>query len=177
MPDRALRGKPAGDAVTRNPMSLSDARSIAGTLGFPSKMPGTAYALPASKCIVGSKLVNVPDSVCFGCGDLQGIWHLAKICEVAAATPNIRHWIATRETKMVLDFVASGGIIPTNLTVRISAVMMDGPAPKSWPLTSTVHDKAAPTGHACPAPSQNHECGSCRACWSKDVPNVSYAKH
>lgn len=238
------------NAVMKN-MSLREARSIAGTLGFPSKMPGTAYALPASKCIVGSKLVKVPNSVCFGCyaltglysmgnavkamrrrlngisdsrwvaamstllrqkhstpqfridlglravrkgeqrwrmnvsgwhrwhdsGDLQGVWHLAKICEVAASTPHIRHWIATRETKMVLDYVESGGTIPDNLTIRVSATMVDGAAPKAWGLTSTVHEKASPVGHSCPAPNQDHECGSCRACWSKDVPNVSYAKH
>lgn len=232
-------------------MSLATARSIAGTLGFPTKMPGTAYALPASKCIIGSKLVNVPNSVCFGCyafigmysmgnavkamrrrlaglsspdwvaamtrlllqkhataefkmdlglratrrglqrwrmnvsgwhrwhdsGDLQGIWHLAKICDVAAATPKIKHWLATRETKMVLDYVQGGGLIPSNLTIRVSATMVDGAAPRGWGLTSTVHENVAPSGHVCPAPTQGHECRSCRACWSKDVANVSYEKH
>jgi hypothetical protein len=230
-------------------MNLSQAKSIAGTLGFPSKMPGTSYGLPADKCIIGAKLVAVPGSVCHGCyalsgryqwsnavkslnkrlaalsdpgwvtamifllkhkhrhhhfridlgrvkkgqqrwrmnvagyhrwhdsGDLQGVWHLAKICEVATGTPNIRHWIATREAKMVKDFVIGGGIVPDNLTIRISSTMVDRGPPMSWPLTSTVHDKADPIGHRCPAPTQNHECGSCRACWSRDVPNVSYHKH
>jgi hypothetical protein len=110
-------------------------------------------------------------------GDLQGIWHLAKICEVAAGTPEIRHWLATREAKMVQDYVGAGGIVPANLTIRVSATMIDGPPPSAWPLTSTVHDKAAAIGHTCPAPMQNHECGACRACWSRDVLNVSYRKH
>lgn len=232
-------------------MNLLEAREIAGTLGFPTKMPGTAYALPASKCIVGMKLVKIPGSVCHGCyaltglysmgnavkamrrrldglshplwvkamvrllthrhsfpefridlglratrkgeqrwrmnvsgwhrwhdsGDLQGVWHLAKICEVAAATPKIRHWLATRETQMVLDYVDGGGVIPDNMVIRVSAAMVDRPPPKAWPLTSTVHDLVMPSGHVCPAPEQNHECGSCRACWSKDVSNVSYQKH
>jgi hypothetical protein len=230
-------------------MNLSQARTIAGTLSFPSKMPGTAYALPASHCIIGAKLIQIEGSVCHGCyaisgryqwgnavksmntrlaglsdpmwvtamifllkhkhrhprfkidlgrvkkgqqrwrmnvagyhrwhdsGDLQGVWHLAKICEVAAGTPSVRHWIATREAKMVKDFVTGGGIVPDNLTIRISSTMVDRGPPMSWPLTSTVHDKADPIGHRCPAPTQNHECGSCRACWSRDVPNVSYHKH
>lgn len=232
-------------------MNLTEAKSIAGTLGYPSKMPGTAYALPAHKCIIGAKLVNVPGSVCHGCyaltglysmgnaqksmkkrlaglsddlwvqamifmlkhkhaapefridlglravrqgiqrwrmnvsgyhrwhdsGDLQGVWHLAKICEVAAGTPNIRHWLATREGKMLRDYVDGGGEIPANLTIRLSATMIDRGVPSSWPLTSTVHDRATPVGHQCPAPKQNHECRSCRACWSRDVPNVSYHKH
>ena len=110
-------------------------------------------------------------------GDLQGVWHLDKICEVAAATPRIRHWLATREAKMVRDYVDGGGAIPPNLTIRVSSTMIDRGPPGSWPLTSTVHDRSEPTGHRCPAPTQNHECGSCRACWSRDVPNVSYQKH
>ncbi len=110
-------------------------------------------------------------------GDLQGVWHLAKICDVAAQTPKIRHWIATRETKMVVDYVADGGVIPDNLTIRISATMIDDGPPAAWPLTSTVHDRKEPVGHICPAPTQGHECRSCRACWSRDVQNISYHKH
>ena len=230
-------------------MKLAEAKTIAGTLSFPSKMPGTSYGLPASACIVGAKLAQVPGSTCHGCyalkdhytwgnpqkamrrrleaisdpkwvpamvtlllhkhrhphfridlgkvpkgtprhrmnvagwhrwhdsGDIQGVWHLEKICAVAAATPKIRHWIATRETKMVRDFVDVGGIIPDNLTVRISATMVDDPAISSWPLTSTVHLAKPPIGHECPAPTQHNECRDCRACWSKDVSNVSYHKH
>jgi len=232
-------------------MNLGQAKAIAGTLGFPSKMPGTAYALPASKCIIGAKLVQTPGSVCHGCyvltglysmgnaqkamkrrlaglpdplwvhamifllkqkhaaqefridlglravrqgtqrwrmnvsgyhrwhdsGDLQGVWHLRKICEVAEGTPKIMHWLATREAKMVQDYVAEGGLIPGNLVIRVSATMIDRGPPTSWPLTSTVHEKSDPVGHRCPAPTQNHECGSCRACWSRDVANVSYEKH
>ena len=28
-----------------------------------------------------------------------------------------------------------------------------------------------------PAPDQGGKCKSCRACWSRDIPNVTYAKH
>ena len=46
---------------------VRDCEKIVGGLSKPSKMPGYAYALPASLCRVGSKLRKVPGSVCHGC--------------------------------------------------------------------------------------------------------------
>ncbi len=221
-------------------LTLKAARAITGGgLGFPSKMPGTSYGLPAQACLVGSRLASIPGSVCHGCyalkgnylypsvetsqsrrlasianpswtmamvtllehgrkhgaghgklrrriryhrwhdsGDLQSVAHLTKIAAVAAATPRIKHWLPTRETKIVLDYVNAGGVIPSNLVVRISATMVDGPATRQWPTTSGVHSGAKPSsGRACPAPKQGNKCGNCRACWSRDVEHVSYHKH
>jgi hypothetical protein len=110
-------------------------------------------------------------------GDLQSVDHLAKICEVARRTPAIRHWLPTREGSILRDYLKSGGVVTDNLCIRLSATMIDGPAPKAWPTTSTVHKSAAPVGHLCPAPTQGNNCGACRACWSRDIPNVSYHKH
>lgn len=53
-------------------MSLAEARSIAGSLGFPSKMPGTSFALPAKACIAGARLARVPGTVCHSCYALNG---------------------------------------------------------------------------------------------------------
>ena len=111
-------------------------------------------------------------------GDLQSVDHLTKICAVAALTPKIKHWLPTRELSIVQAYIAKGGSVPDNLTIRVSATMVDGRATKAWPVTSGVHT-AAPggTAHVCPAPQQNNNCGKCRACWSKDVEHVSYHKH
>ncbi len=220
--------------------------NLAGTLSHPSKMPGTAYGLPAQACIIGSELARIPGTTCSSCyalrnrylfpnvkaslarrlasithpdwveaiidlletahaggelppyhrwhdsGDLQSRDHLAKICAVARATPWLRHWLPTREAKIVCDFVRDGGTIPSNLVIRLSAAMVDGLPPKAWPLTSTVHShsfgrlimvegqpttSAAPVGYICPAPQQLNKCGACRACWSAEVANVSYHQH
>jgi hypothetical protein len=107
-------------------------------------------------------------------GDIQGVWHLANIAEVARRTPDTHHWIPTREYKMVADYRKGGGTLPPNLVVRLSAHMVDGPEPIGYGLpTSTVV-----TGPAtCPAPTQGNKCADCRACWSPDVQNVSYHKH
>lgn len=110
-------------------------------------------------------------------GDVQSVEHLAKICEVAAATPNIRHWLPTRELAMVKRYVKQGGVIPGNLTIRVSATMVDGDSSQAWPITSGVHDKLAPKGRACPAPKNDGKCGSCRACWNPNVKHVSYHLH
>jgi len=53
-------------------MLIKEAKEITGGLSKPSKMPGPAYNLPASQCITGAKLVNVPGSTCSGCYALKG---------------------------------------------------------------------------------------------------------
>ena len=54
-------------------------------------------------------------------------------------------------------FVRDGGTIPGNLTIRLSATMIDGAAPRSWPQTSTVHGASEPVrADQCPAPQQGN---------------------
>lgn len=53
-------------------MLIKQATEIAGTLGFPSKMPGTSTAISAKLCITGAKLAKIPGSVCFDCYALKG---------------------------------------------------------------------------------------------------------
>lgn len=232
-------------------MKLKDARAVAGSLGYPSKMPGTSYGISASMCGIGAKLAQVDGSVCFDCyalkgnyvrssvkkahakrlagirnplwvaamvtllqhahgpkgkrkhngrklakgwhrfhdsGDLQSVEHLTKIAAVAAMTPAIRHWLPTRELGMVQAYVRAGGIVPDNLTIRVSATMVDGPATSAWPITSTVHsrtvnhfsslnDAPMPPANVCPAPKQEGKCKACRMCWDKAIAQTSYHLH
>ena len=106
-------------------------------------------------------------------GDLQGAWHLKNIMEVCTLTPSTKHWLPTREVKYTS--LMDPDIIPSNLKIIISDHMVDQATPvKSWPYTSgvTTGDNAT-----CPAPSQGGKCGSCRACWDRDVERVTYGKH
>jgi hypothetical protein len=231
--------------------SMAAAARVCGTLGFPSKMPGTSYGTPAHACRVGSKLRAVPGSTCSLCyafergnyryssvaksqttrleslthprwaeamayalnrahghidwrgrvvarrikrrvhprvksagwhrwhdsGDLQSLEHLVRIVIVCQLTPGIRHWLPTRETGIVAQFLKGGGSFPANLCVRLSATRIDGEASRILPTTSTVHDKAPARGYSCPAPRQGNTCGACRACWSNEVGNTSYHVH
>lgn len=111
----------------------------------------------------------------FDSGDLQSEAMLQAICDVARATPSIKHWLPTREAKIVKNF---GEPIPDNLIVRVSATMINDAPIVGHIWTSTVHNKTGvPVGHVCPASHQGNQCGSCRACWSDSVKNVSYPLH
>lgn len=243
--------------MTAHLLTLGRARKIAGSIGYPSKMPGTSYALPATACITGAKLAKIPGTICHTCyalggragyqmpraqvgmlrrlhgirdprwvdamvrllshehaktairvdlgavgvrlqarggsrwrwnepgfhrwhdsGDLQSVDHLAAICEVARLTPKIKHWLPTQELSMVKAYLDAGHTIPRNLIIRVSSVMIDEPLRRSWPHTSSVFKESTPAdAHICPAPMQDHQCRSCRACWSPSVAHVAYEAH
>lgn len=109
-------------------------------------------------------------------GDLLNFEHLLNIVEVCKRTPDIQHWIPTKEKAIVKRYLRERGRFPSNLAVRVSGAMVDGTAP-NMPLTSTVHKDGESLGHECPAYKQGGQCGECRACWSQDVANVSYPLH
>ena len=102
-------------------------------------------------------------------GDVQDLDHLNKIFAVCKLTPQITHWMPTREA-WIKDHLSR---CPDNLIIRLSMTMIDQPAAGSWPNTSTV----VTAGAKCPAPTQGGKCLDCRACWSKDIKNISYGKH
>ena len=102
-------------------------------------------------------------------GDVQDVQHLEKIFKVCELTPEKRHWMPTREA-WIKDHMHKA---PANLVVRFSSPMVDQGPVKSWANTSTVSTKS----RSCPAPDNNNECGSCRACWDPLVKNIEYGKH
>ena len=104
-------------------------------------------------------------------GDIQSAWHQQRILEVCKQTPSTKHWLPTREAQL-LQYL-DPNIIPPNLIIRLSATKVDGAASKSWPWTSTV----STTTKTCPAPNQGGKCLDCRACWNRDIQNITYAKH
>ena len=135
----------------------------------------------------------------FDSGDVQSYSHLMKIFEVCELTPHIKYWLATREYKIV-DQVKEEDV-PKNLCLRVSAIKVDSPPPKFWKWTSGVHKDKPAVGRECPAyltdknnkvwdkesyhkldkkEKKKHDfgqCGSCRACWSRKVKQVSYKEH
>ena len=122
----------------------------------------------------------------FDAGDLHSIETLSLIVDIVLLTPEIAHWLPTREIGIVRQYANLAGatlanlstVLPANLVVRISSTMI-GDAPRSGcEHTSTVHRKGATiSGHGCPAKYQNGSCGDCRACWDLAVSNSSYEYH
>ena len=118
--------------------------------------------------IKGKKFFRWHDS-----GDLQSVQHLINIFEVCNRTPDTQHWLPTQERKFL---PLSQDSIPKNLIIRLSNAKNDTKPGNAWTHWSTVVTKAR-AGHVCPAPEQGNNCGSCRACWSKDVREVQYPIH
>lgn len=128
-------------------------------------------------------LDDVPEHRWLDSGDSPSVRFLVAVARVAELTPSKRHWLPTREVRQVLDFIRAGHKVPDNMVIRLSAAMVDdGPmslaqfANIPGILTSTVHKVRQVGGgeHACPAHAQGNACGDCRACWSREVRNVSY---
>ena len=111
----------------------------------------------------------------FDSGDIQSFGHLMKIFEVCELTPQIRHWLATREYQLINQLDVKD--VPKNLCLRVSAIKVDSKPPTFWKWTSGVHKDKKAIGRECPAYKQDGECGSCRACWSRKVKQVSYKEH
>lgn len=108
-------------------------------------------------------------------GDVQGKPHLAALVKIAAHLPSTKFWLPTHEVWVGKAAKAEGW--PENLLVRMSASKLDGPAHKFAAYTSTVHKHTGLGDSPCPAPSQGNQCGECRKCWDRDVPNIAYHYH
>ena len=106
-------------------------------------------------------------------GDLQSVQHLKNIFEVCNLTPDTMHWLPTQERKFL---PLSQDSIPKNLLIRLSNAKNDTKPGQAWSHWSTVVTTPR-AGHVCPAPDQGNVCGSCRACWSKEVYEVQYKIH
>jgi hypothetical protein len=131
-------------------------------------------------------------------GDLQSVDHLQRIVEVAKRTPKIKHWIPTKEKKILSEFLRAN-TLPDNVIIRLSGAMIDGDVPTTHTHTSTVtSDHTLATCHAYLTDKTGKQwahdevqamdkeqkkeldfghCGTCRQCWNKEVSNVVYLAH
>lgn len=208
---------------------LLEAWDVVGGLSSPSKMPCYSYSIPAQKCLAGSKLRDVENSVCNKCyafvgfynypnpkkalekrylsltdprwvasmttligalehsgyfrfhdsGDIQSAAHLENICQIARNLPHIKFWLPTKEIKFLSAYIASGKTFPKNLTVRLSAYIIDGSLPRAAAKNLKIVVSGVTRGDkfTCPSSNQDGVCGTCRNCWSKKVKTVIYKKH
>ncbi len=119
-------------------------------------------------------------------GDLHNLEHLECIVAVAVLTPDVLHWLPTREVGTVRAYLASGRRFPANLRVRLSVPMRER-APSGllallasepgigWSGVSEREDALG--GELCDAEERGGRCGPCRRCWDVDgVPGIVYRK-
>ena len=111
-------------------------------------------------------------------GDIQSVEHLEKIIAVVKATPQVNHWLPTREIGFLQVYKLRHGAFPDNITIRLSGMKIDGPAPKSAAKNLGVLTSTVSTGDFnCPASLQDNECKDCRLCWDRNTENVAYHAH
>lgn len=112
----------------------------------------------------------------FDSGDIDSVATLAKIVRIAEQTPQIDHWLPTREVAILKTWLAVHKQFPANLLVRISTPMIgDRFAKQPLGLPFSTVDRSDGDISVCPAPTQDNKCNDCRACW--DGGNVSYNQH
>ena len=124
------------------------------------------YLINNKKDIVNSGVFRWHDS-----GDLQDNKHFEKILKVVELTPTVKHWLPTKESKIIK---AHKGPIPANIVIRLSGSMIDGKAP-IYSNTSTVTTVKA--NATCRSFENDGQCGTCRKCWDKTVKTISYLAH
>lgn len=112
-------------------------------------------------------------------GDIQSIEHLENIVKVCELTPDVKHWLPTREYGIVAQYALKYGVFPPNLTIRLSAYKFGNALPVSVAKSIGVQCSGVDAQEVfqCPAPKQGNICGGCRACWDKNVFATSYKKH
>lgn len=111
-------------------------------------------------------------------GDIGTLKHLKDISIIAKYTPQIRHWLPTKEVGIVKEYYKSTAPSwkddPLNLIIRPSHPMIGG----KWPdnrLQSTSGRDNDDTLYQCPAFKQDHMCKNCDACWTNQ--SINYRMH
>ena len=127
-------------------------------------------------------------------GDLQSVKHLKIISKIAKLTPNIKHWLPTREYSFYNEYLKTEKQ-PKNLVVRVSAHMINKPAPAKYNNVSNVLNGVKLPGLTCGAnknilkPKEictkcntklskgGVHCCNCTACYDPKIKTINYYYH
>lgn len=116
----------------------------------------------------------------FDSGDMYDLRLANKILEIMKATHWVNHWLPTRMHKFekFAEVIAEMESLP-NVVVRLSSDSIDGETISGATTSTICHSpENAPEGATvCEAYTRGGKCGTCRACFSKDVPVVAYPAH
>lgn len=110
----------------------------------------------------------------FDSGDLQDLTMLVRWVTIAQMLPDVRFWMPTREYGIVNRFVKGGGVVPDNMTIRLSNPMIGDTNPSK---IDGIVASGVGKEYTCPASNQGNKCVDCRACWDKSVDVVVYKQH
>ena len=112
----------------------------------------------------------------FDSGDVQNTIMALNILEICRLTPDIKHWIPSKEYKIWREALKIQKL-PNNVCLRMSSPNIDQEPLKGFENTSTVHKDKKAFGLECIAYKQDGKCLDCKACYDPKVENVSYPLH
>lgn len=116
----------------------------------------------------------------FDSGDMYALGLAEKLFDIMQATPWVKHWLPTRMHKFpkFAGILAKMQALP-NVSVRFSSDSVTGDYEAGLHGSVIVPDTDSVPGEAflCGAYSREGKCGSCKACWNKDVSVIAYPAH
>ena len=116
----------------------------------------------------------------FDSGDVYSLGLAEKILEVMQSTPHCNHWLPTRMHKFskFKNILAKMESLP-NVVVRKSSDSVHGETIYGLTTSTIVPTPAHATNDmtVCEAYERAGKCGTCRACWNKDVKTIAYPAH
>ena len=126
-----------------------------------------------------------------GSGDIDSLKHLCNIVQVCENTPQLKHWMPTKEKGILKEFLKRGGVIPSNLVISMSGYFVDGGTVKGFDDQPQIthhltyskrnRDGAVSKGFICPVEDglgfKSCDQANCSACWNPSVRVVAGALH
>ena len=112
----------------------------------------------------------------FDSGDVQNVIMALNILEICRLTPDIKHWIPSKEYKIWRQALKIQKL-PDNVVLRMSSPNIDQEPLKEFQNTSTVHENKKAFGLECIAYKQDGKCLDCKACYDPKIKNISYPLH
>ena len=116
----------------------------------------------------------------FDSGDMYDLRLAKKILEIMKETHWVNHGLPTSMHKFekFAGVIAEMEALP-NVVVRLSSDSINGETIEGATTSTICHSaENAPEGATvCEAYTRGGKCGTCRACFSKDVPVVAYPAH
>jgi hypothetical protein len=115
----------------------------------------------------------------FDSGDMYDARLAEKMLQVMLLTPDVKHWLPTRMHKFpkFQPILRAMQALP-NVMVRPSSDSVTGEYTAGLHGSTIVPSLQAPAGvTVCHAATNDGKCGSCRACYSKDVAVIGYVAH
>jgi hypothetical protein len=114
----------------------------------------------------------------FDSGDMYSVSLAEKIYQVMQLTPWVKHWLPTRMVKFPkFKDVISRMQSLDNVMVRFSSDSVMGEFIPGVHGSTIAPTPSEGSGFICRAYEHAGRCNGCRACYSKDVPLVTYVAH